>query len=61
MPIPAHLRGSICANCNHWREEHYNQDGSWRGEKLKCVEYLGTTPNADELKTRDKHLEKLAQ
>jgi len=45
---------SLCANCDHWREEHYNEDGSWRGETIGCSEYEGVNPEAKRLEKREK-------
>jgi hypothetical protein len=31
----------LCANCDHWREEHYNASKVWVGDRIGCEEYLG--------------------
>lgn len=39
----------LCANCGHWREEHYNASGAFIGDRwYNCVEYLGTVPTAEQ-------------
>ena len=46
---------SLCLNCDHWREEHYAANRSWRGDKLEpqpCAEYLGTIPSRERLARR---------
>ena len=47
----------MCRTCGHWREEHYSPSGAWRGEKIGCDEYQGTTAP---LERRERKLEDLA-
>lgn len=38
----------LCANCGHWREEHYGRDGVYQGdEAFGCPSYLGSVPSPD--------------
>lgn len=41
----------LCANCGHWREEHYN-NGAAGGpyiahELFGCAEYQGSVPSSE--------------
>ena len=37
----------LCANCAHWREEHYGVTGEWQGHLFGCAEYQGVEPDDD--------------
>ena len=45
---------SLCANCDHWREEHYDAQGAWIGERIGCAEYDGVNPGPDRMKKKEK-------
>lgn len=51
----------MCANCGHWREEHYNNGaagGPYIADKLfGCHEYQGSVPTAERRKEKDGDLE----
>lgn len=56
----------LCANCAHWREEHYGVNGEWQGNLFGCAEYQGTEPDdersgkkADEIRASRKKLQQL--
>lgn len=35
----------LCANCAHWREEHYDRTGVFQGALFGCSEYQGIEPS----------------
>lgn len=35
----------LCANCAHWREEHYDVTGAFQGQLFGCHEYQGVDPD----------------
>lgn len=37
----------LCANCGHWREEHYGVAGEFQGQLFGCAEYQGVEPSDD--------------
>lgn len=50
----------LCANCDRWREQHYNASGIFIADLLAppCVEYLGTSPSAERQKEKPGDLER---
>jgi len=48
----------LCANCDRWREQHYNLSGIFVADRLNppCVEYLGTMPDDARRGKKDKEL-----
>ena len=47
---------SLCANCGHWREEHYTKTGNWMGDRIGCAEYFGTEPSEERRARKKKEL-----
>lgn len=45
----------LCASCNRWREEHYDNQGNWLTDQ-PCSEYQGVTPSPDRLKKKEKEI-----
>ena len=43
---------SMCANCNHPREDHYALSGAWMGDQFGCPEYNGREMTETEKKDR---------
>lgn len=38
----------LCANCGHWREEHYGKSGAFVAHtKFGCESYEGTEPSPE--------------
>lgn len=50
----------LCANCDRWREEHYNRSGIFIADRLDppCVEYQGMPAPDDRRKNKDRELAK---
>lgn len=47
----------MCANCGHWREEHYNRSGVFVADRLfNCIEYSGTGATDEQRKTKAKDI-----
>ena len=48
----------LCANCDRWREQHYNLSGIFIADRLDppCVEYLGTFPDEKRRQNKEKEL-----
>lgn len=49
---PKHER-DLCANCDRWREEHYDNQDAWVADQ-PCSEYDGITPGPERRKKKDK-------
>lgn len=50
----------LCANCDRWREEHYNMSGIFIADRLDppCVEYQGMRPAPERRAKKEKELAK---
>lgn len=46
----------LCANCDQWREQHYNKSGIWIGDRIGCVEYQGSEPTDERREKKKKEI-----
>lgn len=48
------MERDLCANCDRWREEHYDRNGLWIADRwqVPCISYSGIEPSEERRKQK---------